>query len=352
MNVPRHFNIFKLNNNNIMQFLFTFVIYFLYSVNGYNTFYRHWTCIGIKDKIDISKPYSIHIGDLPLVLWKDENRWISTIDICKHMGSNLHTGTLHNGCIKCPYHGLEYSYEDRFGETVEHEGKLFWAYKPLTKRPYRIPFYENAEYAKSFLQIDMDASLTDSAYNTMDLRHPEYVHNKLLGFGNTIPPQNIKYYDYPDKSMVGLSFDYSSNPMMRKLNDNVKHTHNFHMFRYPTFSWSRVSFENKHLIIGVNLLPLENKKTRWYITLCHNYYTTNIGQKFMQFLATTILNQDYDQMKNQCYENKLKRQMLFNHIFKDEEVITQLHLLFKEHYEFPDIDSVYDLYKDYSASAI
>jgi phenylpropionate dioxygenase-like ring-hydroxylating dioxygenase large terminal subunit len=352
MNVPRHFNIFKLNNNNFMQILFTFVIYFLYSVNGYNTFYRHWTCIGIKDKIDISKPYSIHIGDLPLVLWKDENRWISTIDICKHMGSNLHTGTLHNGCIKCPYHGLEYSYEDRFGETVEHEGKLFWAYKPLTKRPYRTPFYENAEYAKSFLQMDMDASLTDSAYNTMDLRHPEYVHNKLLGFGNTIPPQNIKYYDYPDKSMVGLSFDYSSNPMMRKLNDNVKHTHNFHMFRYPTFSWSRVSFENKHLIIGVNLLPLENKKTRWYITLCHNYYTTNIGQKFMQFLATTILNQDYDQMKNQCYENKLKRQMLFNHIFKDEEVITQLHLLFKEHYEFPDIDSVYDLYKDYSATAI
>jgi len=338
-----------------MQFLLLFVISIMYEygVHGYNSFYNHWTCIGIKDKIDVSKPYSIHIGELPLVLWKDQNRWISTIDICKHMGSNLHSGALHaeTGCLKCPYHGLEYSYEDRFGETVEHEGKLFWAYKPLTERPHRIPFYGNAQYAKSFLQIDMDASLTDSAYNTMDLRHPEYVHNTLLGFGNTIPPNNVKHYEYPDKSIVGLSFDYSSNPMMRKLNDNVKYTHNFHMFHYPTFSWSRVSFEKKHLIIGVNLLPLQNKKTRWYITLCHNYYRSDIGQQFMQFLATAILNQDYNQMKNQCYESKLKNQMLFNHIFKDEEAILQLHALFKERYQFPDIDSVYEVYMDHSANA-
>jgi hypothetical protein len=67
----------------------------------------------------------------------------------------------------------------------------------------------------------------------------------------------------------------------------------------------------------------------------------------MQFLATTILNQDYNQMKNQCYENKLKRQILFNYIFKDEDAIMQLHSLFKDQYEFPDIDSAFDLYQDY-----
>jgi hypothetical protein len=71
----------------------------------------------------------------------------------------------------------------------------------------------------------------------------------------------------------------------------------------------------------------------------------------MQFLATAILNQDYNQMKNQCYESKLKSQMLFNHIFKDEEAILQLHALFKERYQFPDIDSVYEVYMDHSANA-
>ena len=193
----------------------------------------------------------------------------------------------------------------------------------------------------------MDASLTDSAYNTMDLRHPEYVHNKFLGFGNTIPPENIKFHKYPDFSRVGLSFDYISNKVMQTINDNVKITHNFHMFVYPTFSWSRVSFEHKHLIIGVNLLPLGNKKTRWYITLCHNYYKSSIGKQFMKFLASTILNQDYEQMKNQCYENKLKKQILFDYVFKDEEVILKLNDIFKL-YTYPDIDSAYNLYMDYT----
>jgi phenylpropionate dioxygenase-like ring-hydroxylating dioxygenase large terminal subunit len=330
-----------------MFFLLYILFHFSCTGYAYNHFYNYWTCIGLKENIDTTKPYSIHVGDLPLVLWKDKDQWISTMNICKHMGSNLHSGTLKDGCIKCPYHGLEYSYKDRFGETVEHEGKLYWAYKPIHKKPHSVPFYNNPEYVTSMIEVDMDASLTDSAYNTMDVRHPEYVHNKFVGFGNSIPPKNIKYHKYPDNSRVGLSFDYISNKVMQTINDNVKVTHNFHMFVYPTFSWSRVTFDNKHLIIGVNLLPLGNKKTRWYITLCHNYYKSSIGKKFVKFLATTILNQDYEQMKNQCYENKLKKQILFNYIFKDEEVILKLHDIFK-FYHYPDIDCAFELYQDYT----
>ena len=40
------------------------------------------------------------------------------------------------------------------------------------------------------------------------------------------------------------------------------------MYLYPSFSWSKVSFHKNNLIIGVNLLPLENKKTRWYASGC------------------------------------------------------------------------------------
>jgi len=337
------------NTSIVMWVLFFYSLFHLYyaSSYAYNPFYNHWTCIGLKENIDITKPYSINVGDLPLVLWKDKDQWISTVNMCKHMGSSLDSGTLQNGCIKCPYHGLEYNYNDRFGETVEHEGKLFWAYKPIHKKPHSVPFYNNPGYATSTIEIDMDASLTDSAYNTMDVRHPEYVHNKFVGFGNSIPPKNIKYYKFHDRSRVGLSFDYISNKVMQTINDNVKVTHNFHMFVYPTFSWSRVTFDKKHLIIGVNLLPLGNKKTRWYITLCHNYYTSSIGKSFVKFLATTILNQDYEQMKNQCYENKLKKQILFNYVFKDEEVLLHLHDIFKGYY-YPNIDCAFDLYQDYT----
>ena len=309
------------------------------------SFFNHWNCIAIRENIDITKPTRINIGELPLVLWKSKskNEWITTLNICKHMGSKLDNGLItDNGCLKCRYHGLEISKDDRFGETMEYEGKIFWSYKPIHKKPHRVPFFHNKDYETSFLQVDMDASLQDSAFNTMDLRHPEYVHKG--GFGSNLPPTNIKQYQYKDR--IGLAFDYPSNPIMKKLNENTGNTHNFHMFVYPTFTWSRVSFNDKHLIIAVNLLPLGNKKTRWFVTLCHNYYKTPFQKNIMKGLATFILSQDYLQMKNQYPENKLKSAVLFNHIFKDEDVILWLRAQFSQ-YQYPDINVCLDLYNDY-----
>lgn len=323
---------------------FLYLLYTTHSVVAYE-FFNHWTCIGIPKNIDFTNPYVTNIGELPLVVWKDPstNKIISTINICKHMGSKLDNAKIVNGCMKCPYHGLEYKYEDRIGETMEYEGKLFWAYNPTRDMPYSVPHYADTEYVTSHLEIDMDCSLTDSAYNSMDLRHPEYVHNKILGFGNSIPPSNIKSHKYDDTCEIGLSFDYHSKLLLQKINDNVKITHNFHKFMYPTFSWSKVSIGDKNLVIGVNFLPLSQSKTRWYITLCHNYYKSTNGKQFMQFLATAILNQDRDQMKNQAAENDLKKQILFNHVFKDEEAILEIRNMF-EKYQYPTTKDCIDMY--------
>ncbi len=310
-------------------------------------FFNHWHCVGIKDTVDFTKPVKFNVGELPLVMWKNkENELITCLNICKHMGSKLDNGIITNdGCLKCRYHGLEFTKDDRFGETMEHEGKIFWSYKPSHPAPHKIPFFHSPHYEKSFLQIDMEASLPDSAFNTMDLRHPEYVHKG--GFGSSIPPTNIKQFQFKDR--IGLSFDYISNPIMKSLNENARTTRNFHMYVYPTFTWSRVSFSDKHLIIAVNLLPLENKKTRWYVTICHNYYKAPFQKTIMKGLATYILSQDYFQMKNQYPENKLKTAVLFNHIFKDEDVILWLRAQFKD-YKFPDVNVCLDLFKEYNTN--
>ena len=323
--------------------LFFINIYKVYTLS--NNFFNHWTCIGIKDNIDFTKPYKINIGELPLVLWKDKNdNLITTLNICKHMGSKLDNADITSeGCLKCKYHGLEISYEDRFGDTIEHEGKIFWAKSPIHKKPYSTPFYNKDTYEKSYIEIDMECSLTDSAFNTMDLRHPEYVHNTIFGFGSNNPPQNIKQYKYKDR--VGLAFEYKSNKLMQSLNDNILVTNNYHMYVYPTFTWSKVTFKEKDLIISVNFLPLENKKTRWYVTICHNYYRSSIEKEFMKLLATTILKQDFIQMKNQYEDNPLKKEVLFTHTFKDEEVILWLNDIFKK-YKYPDMKSVLQLWRD------
>jgi nitrite reductase/ring-hydroxylating ferredoxin subunit len=321
--------------------LFAFIHYSF----QYSNFFNYWHCIGINNKIDFSKPYKTNLGDLPLVLWKDsQDRLITNVNVCKHMGSALDNGKIQNGCLKCQYHGLEFSHNDRFGETINFQGKIFWSYKPSNPLPENLPFYDDNNYVKSYLQIDMDASLQDSAYNTIDVRHPEYVHS--IGFGSNNPPKNIK--EHTDNNIVGLDFEYESNSIMKSINNNIKSTQNSHIYIYPSFSYSKVSFEDNNLIIGVNLLPLETKKTRWFITICHNYKKSEIEKDFMKILASTILTQDYFQMKNQYIENELKKEIIFEHIFENEEVIIQLKNIFeKNKYKYPDIQSCVELYKYY-----
>jgi phenylpropionate dioxygenase-like ring-hydroxylating dioxygenase large terminal subunit len=333
-----------------LKLLLSFIMTLTYT-KAYNIphFFNYWTCLGIKETWDSPRPQASNIGELPLITWKNPvtNEWITCVNICKHMGSKLDNAIVtEDGCLKCQYHGLDISEKDKFGETVEHEGKIFWAFKPIMKTPPSVPFYKNNYYEKSIMEIDMDASLTDSAYNMMDLRHPEFVHNKFVGFGSQVPPQNIRHFYYGNKDRVGLSFDYISNDLMRRINENVNKTNNFHMFQYPSFTWSKVSFDKNNLIIGVNLLPLSKNKTRWFITICHNYYKSSVGKEFMKMLAVTILNQDFYQMANQYEENDLKKEVIFEHIFRDEEAILSVKKMFETyHYKYPDLEECVNLYK-------
>lgn len=305
-------------------------------------FFQHWHCIGIKEFIDSTKPFKVQIGELPLVLWKGKSQWHTTLNVCKHMGAQLDNGIVtHNGCLKCTYHGLEMTPQDQFGQVKEHEGKIFWAYEPHRKTPFHTPFFENKQFETSFLQIDMDASLRDSAFNTMDLRHPEYVHQG--GFGSNIPATKVKHYRF--RESVGLGFEYESNTMMKTVNEQTRITHNFNMYYYPSFVWTRVTFKEKQLIIAVNFLPLEPKKTRWFITICHNYYKTPMGKNMMKGLASLILSQDFFQLKNQYPENALKSAILFGHAYEDEDALLLLYEQFKE-YQFPTIEKSLELFKD------
>lgn len=316
-----------------------------------NPLFNNWNCIAIKENINFNKPYVYNIGELPLVLWKDGNgNLLSTLNICKHMGSKFDKGRLDkDGCLECPYHGLKYDKNDKLGETIEFDGKIFWSYKPKSKNPPKIPFSENKDYSKINIEIDMSGSLTDCAYNSMDLYHPEYVHNNIVGFGNRIPPKNIKSYKYINKIMSGLSFDYYSNQLMRTINKNMTVTKNFHMYHYPSFTWSRVTFDNnkKHLIVAVNFLPLKENKTRWFVSIYHNYMKSNpIEIEFVKLMAKSILYQDSEQMKLQTEENNLKKLAMFEYIFKSDTISSKMHNLLL-HYKYPTINDCCDLYNDY-----
>jgi len=331
-------------------FMMRLVIYicgfFITQAEGLKTtLFNSWTCVGLHRGTDWTVPQRVQIGDLPLVLWSSgpdpaKDRMFSMLNICKHMGSRLDQGTVTDDCkLKCPYHGLEFSgTKDGFGQAVVHEGKVFWSYRPTQSRPPSTPFYHHPGFVTSSFEMDMPASLTDSAYNAMDVHHPEYVHR--WGFGSSVPPTNLQHYRYTDRdgvvNRIGLAFDYVSSELMQAVNQHKEPTRNFHMYKFPSFTWSRVSLRDRHLLISLHLCPLAPDMTRWYVTLCHNYHTSSFGQETMKLMAMVILGQDHVQMHQQVAENPLKSAWTFQNVLPQEDAVWWLREMMSA-YQYPDI---------------
>lgn len=308
--------------------------------------FNEWCCIDFIKNINIKKPYAYNIGELQLVTWFNKDEPLSTINICRHMGSKLDHGKITDkGCLICPYHGLEYNNNNTFGKTIIFQDKLWWSYNPRHKLPPSIPFYYNKNFETSLIKIDIDANLIDCAFNTMDINHPAYVHNNIFGFGSNISPTDIKIIDYPNNDILGLSFNYKSNSNLVHLKKELKESKNFHIYEYPYTTWSRVSLpKNEHLFVNVNMLPLSPNKTRWLVTLKHNYWNKSpLEKKLMYFAAQCILSQDKEQLSKQASETILKRTIMYQENLENEEHFNKIKKMFSK-YSYPDHKSVLDLY--------
>lgn len=308
--------------------------------------FNEWHCIDFVKNIDVKKPYAFNIGELPMVLWFKDKQPLSTINICEHMGSKLDHGKLtSDGCLMCPYHGLKYNKNKKFGDTIIFQDKIWWSYEPKHRVPYSVPFHRNEKFTTSYMTIDVDANFIDCAYNTMDINHPAYVHNNILGFGSDIPPTDVKLIDFDDNNKVGISFTYTANTNMVHLKREIRSAKNFHIYNYPYNTWSRVSLpNNQHLIINVDFLPLALDKTRWFITMKYNYWNNKMFEKsLMQFAANCILSQDKYQLSRQAPRTELKDLMIMKTKLKNEEHFDKLKDMFLL-YEYPDKNKVLNLY--------
>jgi len=306
--------------------------------------FNQWHCIDFMKNIDTTKPHSYNIGDLPLITWFDKKKAYTTMNVCEHMGSRLDEGKVVNGCLYCPYHGIEYNKNMTLGESVIFQDKLWWSYEPIKKKPPVVPFYDNKNYETSTITVEVDANIKDCIKNTMDINHPALIHNNFLGFGSDIPPENVKKHTYKNKDIIGMSFNYKTYNGLTYLKKGLKKSINFHMFEYPLTSWSRVSLPGgENLFVNVNLLPLSVDKTKWIVTLKHNFWKSKIEKELLQFTAKCIIYQDQVQMKRQSRESILKNIVCDRKQLVNEEHMREIKNM-TEFYKYPSTGRVVTLY--------
>ena len=97
--------------------------------------------------------------------------------------------------------------------------------------------------------------------------------------------------------------------------------------------------------VTVNPTPSTQTIAPTQVTTCANTILTLVSTGGT-LENLTILNQDFYQMSNQYEENALKKELLFEHIFNNEDAILSLKKMF-ENYKYPDLEECVTLYKYY-----
>lgn len=300
--------------------------------------FREWHCINFVKYIDATKPYPFKIGELPLISWYDNkyNKTYTTVNICSHMGAKLDNSKITNGCLVCPSHGIQYTEDKAFGETVIYQDKLWWSYEPITSIPPATPFYNNKDYSTTNICLDVDANIIDCALNIMDVNLPKY-YNML------IPPNKIKRFKYlnknKNKEVLGVSFRQKA----LTNNEIIEYNKYFNMYNFPYNSWTRTTLPNKQQsIMNIDFRQIGVDKTRWFITIKNNCAANNILAKpFMYYYAN-----QYKKLlsNNQALHTDLKKLVIRQEVLANEYHIDDIYNMF-EKYKYPDNNIVCNLYK-------
>jgi hypothetical protein len=303
--------------------------------------FNHWYCIDMVKHIDKSKPYAYKIGELPLVTWFNESQPLTTLNICQHMGSKLDKGSVKNGCLVCPYHGIKHTSSDVLGKTVIFEDKLWWSYKSRNKLPVATPYYKDKEFETLALRFDIDSNIQDFVMNTFNMNHLALASRS----------QNYKYKLFEHK--LTMNYDCDTSSMLSEFNfiiNDMQKITNYQIFQYPHSVSAIFAFKEKDRIaINANMLPLGPNKSRVFLTIKHNFWKSYFGKLKLEGIVRYFIRNNQIQMSNQYDDNMLKKTALLQKTFNNDNHLKHLQRMFKE-YEYPDMISTMRLYNHHYKS--
>ena len=161
----------------------------------------------VLDAAEVPKkgPHGALRHGVPLVFWRADGQVHCASDICPHRGAALHLGTVHDGCIVCPFHGFRFDgagqcthmppqgtkpppkgYGVQTWEAREAHGYiwLWWGERRETYPP--IPWFPELDepgwrWRWSRFHDDWPIHYTRVLENQLDFTHLPFVHATSIG---------------------------------------------------------------------------------------------------------------------------------------------------------------------------
>ena len=161
-----------------------------------------WWAVACSEELNEKKPIGVHIGDQPVVLWRDaEGQARALEDRCPHRRAPLSLGcVLDSGAIQCGYHGWTYAPDS--GRLIDIPNlKSDRKFPPI----YRAKTF-GVQESGGFVRVCLDPKaiapalggdvLPDSGVETIALDHRNYVDALLDDPSLVIGIRGVRFTTY------------------------------------------------------------------------------------------------------------------------------------------------------------
>lgn len=248
--------------------------------------YNQWYAILPSRAVREARPVGVRRCNIDLVLFRDPNGKVACLhDRCSHRGAALHKGTVKDGCVKCPFHGIEFdqngachfvpalgkqSSEDLSRFDVEHfvveeahDIIYLWDGDREAKKP-ALPFFDDdidERFVYSELEDHWHAHYSRAIENQLDVVHLPFVHHNTIGRGNKTLVNGPKVLFKGD--ILRTSADNEVDRGQKPKDANAARIRKTHLnFLFPNLWLNHISEKVRVLIF---FAPVDDENTVLYI---------------------------------------------------------------------------------------
>ncbi len=241
------------------------------------TFIRNAWYMGAWAKDITNTPVGSTILGEPIVMFRPRNGEVAALrDVCPHRAVPLSMGSVSEGRIRCPYHGLEFDehgvcrknphvdgpseqLKTRAYSVVEkHGGIWIWMGEEMAD-PAKIPEYDWMDtvhgygVGRGYLNIEADYRLVID--NLMDLAHAEYIHPHTVGIAGAADVQVVEVVPRDDSISVNSVYPGIPPSMLNRQLASISGKEDLAkgecFDQYHDMMWRPVS--NLYLVLGTTL---------------------------------------------------------------------------------------------------
>lgn len=223
------------------------------------------------------KPIGRSILGEPVAMFRASDGAVAALrDVCPHRAVPLSLGTVTEGRIRCPYHGLEFDGAGVCRKNPHVEGppdRLKTAAYPVIEKhggiwiwmgdaaadPSTVPEYDWMDpshpygVGRGYLSIDADYRLVID--NLMDLAHAEYIHPHTVGIAGAADVQQVEVVRGDDSICVNSLYPGIPPSMLNRqlaaISGNEELARGERFDQYHDMMWRPPS--NLYLVLGTTL---------------------------------------------------------------------------------------------------